>query len=97
MCGTAPYLSPEAQGANWCYASDIWSVGLTIWECWSGESPPSPQTSYIWDSIKETVDVEPHACDPDLKSIIESCLQYLPEKRPNCEQLRRLNVLQPRV
>ena len=94
LCGTAPYLSPEAKGGSWCNASDIWSVGLTIWECWSRLPPPK---SYVWDSVNQTVDVEklkwPHACHPNLKGLIEACLKYSPAERLDCEQLLELPFL----
>lgn len=38
--GTVTYMSPERiRSENYSYAADIWSLGLTIFECGTGKYP----------------------------------------------------------
>jgi len=48
--GTAAYMSPERiSGASYSYESDIWALGVTLWECSVGRYPyagvPSRQSA----------------------------------------------------
>lgn len=46
--GTARYMSPErVQGGKYSFPSDIWSLGITLYEMATGENPYSNTVSPI--------------------------------------------------
>eukprot|EP01060_Flectonema_neradi_P024498 TRINITY_DN3340_c0_g1_i1.p1 TRINITY_DN3340_c0_g1~~TRINITY_DN3340_c0_g1_i1.p1 ORF type:complete len:1265 (+),score=200.56 TRINITY_DN3340_c0_g1_i1:200-3994(+) len=86
--GTPLYMSPEACKGKACYASDIWSLGITVYEMLSGDLPYSPE-SRMCDAIGFTFQVAQKRLKPtfspslpkDALSFLNSCVEYDPDLR----------------
>eukprot|EP01064_Diplonema_japonicum_P005435 TRINITY_DN1363_c7_g1_i1.p1 TRINITY_DN1363_c7_g1~~TRINITY_DN1363_c7_g1_i1.p1 ORF type:complete len:786 (+),score=65.66 TRINITY_DN1363_c7_g1_i1:23-2359(+) len=92
--GTPIYASPEAIRGDYCFASDIWSMGVTFVELATGDNP--------WDGvIKVSSHLEfilklptqnirpriPRFLTEDAQDFISLCLERMPEARPSCAEL----------
>jgi serine/threonine protein kinase/tetratricopeptide (TPR) repeat protein len=83
--GTVPYMSPEqAQGGKVDYRTDIWSLGVVMYEMVTGQRPfkSDYETALVYSIINE--DPEPvtgarSGVPMDLERIVRKCL----EKEPN--------------
>src|SRR5687768_3071446 len=82
------------QGGSHGFASDIWSLGLTLTECAQGSFPyQQPQVDYwtllniIKDQEPPQLSEEPGAFSKELKDFVRQCLQKDPRRRPSAEQL----------
>ncbi|KAH6779120.1 MAP kinase kinase 2 [Perilla frutescens var. hirtella] len=95
--GTYVYMSPERIcGGNYGYKSDIWSLGLVLLECATGQFPFSPPQPGGWvnfyDLMNTIVDQPaPHA-SPDVFSsefcsFISACVQKDPKDRLSANEL----------
>jgi serine/threonine protein kinase len=100
--GTAVYMAPErliSRGHS--FASDIWSVGVSLWEIAVGKNPFSNAGEGFWGlmaAINElpipiVSDLNP-AVDLDTARLVDACLQRSPEQRPSAEQLLSLPIMQ---
>ena len=87
--GTPRYMSPE-QGlstANVDARSDLYSLGLILYECVVGQPPFVAQTSYQYLSAHSAQpppklrDALPNAPE-SLERLIDACLEKQPERRP---------------
>ncbi len=93
IVGTLAYMSPEqAEGELAGPASDIYSLALTAYECWSGANPvaganPAETARRIGEPVAPL-----HAGRPDLPEgltdTIDACLDPDPELRPSPFELR---------
>jgi serine/threonine protein kinase len=90
VVGTSRYMSPERlRGRPYGRPSDIWSLGLVMVECWTGNPPWSDCDSVVSlvITVEETPseDLIPWSVDEKenitLKHVLLGCLQHLPEKR----------------
>ncbi|KAI3983061.1 hypothetical protein MKX01_035342 [Papaver californicum] len=95
--GTYSYMSPERISAGtYGYKSDIWSLGILLLECATGEFPYTPQEEEGWISFYELleaiVDHLPPCApsdefSPEFCSFISSCVRKDPKKRPSAREL----------
>lgn len=96
--GTYTYMSPERiSGNSYGYRSDIWSLGLVMLECATGQFPYSPPRGE-WDGVFElmsTIVGQPVPSAPSdlfsaqFCSFISSCLQKDPKDRLSANELMR--------
>ncbi len=96
MCGTFvgsfKYMSPERiRSAGYSYASDIWSLGLSILECATGKYPLQEEETAIG-MVQAIIEGDPPRADPTLYTpafchFIACCLQICPANRYPAEQL----------
>jgi Tol biopolymer transport system component len=84
--GTAAYMSPEqARGTGADHRSDLFSLGVVLYEMLSGVSPfrrgsaAETMTAVIRDDVPEFSD--PSACPPSLNRILRHCLEKNPAER----------------
>jgi len=85
--GTYPYMSPEqAQGERADYRSDIWSLGVLIYEMVTGQRPfkSEYESALVYSILNE--DPEPvtamrSGVPMELERIISKCLEKEPENR----------------
>lgn len=90
--GTLPYCSPEQlDGSKIDYRSDIYSLGVVMYEMLVGEKPWKPETDYfgawfrvhLYEAPRLMLEVNPNLEIPqDLQSLILACLSKNPSHRP---------------
>ncbi|CAN6574999.1 unnamed protein product [Malus baccata var. baccata] len=90
--GTVTYMSPERiRNENYSYPADIWSLGLALFECGTGEFPYTATEGPVNLMLQILDDPSPtpskHKFSPEFCSFIEACLQKDPDARPTAEQL----------
>ncbi|KAL6274449.1 hypothetical protein ACE6H2_025141 [Prunus campanulata] len=96
--GTFNYMSPERiVGGNYSYKSDIWSLGLVLLECATGQFPYlPPDQAKLWDSFFELMSAiveQPPPCAPsdqfsqEFCSFISACVQKDPKDRSSAQDL----------
>lgn len=90
--GTVTYMSPERiRNENYSYPADIWSLGLALFECGTGEFPYKANEGPVnlMLQILEDPSPSPSRClfSPEFCSFIDTCLQKDADKRPTAEQL----------
>jgi serine/threonine protein kinase len=97
--GTATYIAPETcKGEKYTVKSDIYSVGICFWEmayrCVYGKY----QTPFAEYNIENSIQIimrtptgfrptMPSPCPAMIVTLIETCWDTDPNKRPVCEQL----------
>jgi Tol biopolymer transport system component/predicted Ser/Thr protein kinase len=84
MRGTLPYMAPEQlRGAAGDARSDVWALGVLLYEMTAGRRPFSGQTSFELTSaiISQDPASLPHKAPPPLRAAIERCLEKSPERR----------------
>ncbi|KAH7532467.1 hypothetical protein FEM48_Zijuj04G0023000 [Ziziphus jujuba var. spinosa] len=90
--GTVTYMSPERiRNDNYSYPADIWSLGLALFECGTGEFPYTASEGPVNLMLQILDDPSPspskHNFSSEFCSFIETCLQKNPDDRPTAEQL----------
>ncbi len=91
--GTRTYMSPERiVGEEYSYSSDIWSLGLVVYELVSGQFPYNFSKVYIEHVERILRDSEPVLPDdgtysPELQNFITRCLQKNPKDRDSAVEL----------
>ncbi|KAM6572328.1 hypothetical protein CsatA_016408 [Cannabis sativa] len=90
--GTVTYMSPERiRNDNYSYPADIWSLGLALFECGTGEFPYTATEGPVNLMLQILEDPSPspskHNFSPEFCSFIEACLQKDADARPTAEQL----------
>ena len=86
ICGTPAYMSPEQWGAELLGApSDIWALGMILYEALRGEHPYSgwPSLRICWD-VTCGEPLPPLASDTPapLRGLVQRCLERAPKSRP---------------
>ena len=88
MFGTPAYMAPEVlTGEPSTTASDVFSLGVTIYECITGHRP-YPGTSLV-EVIAQTIEGPPAKLDDPLGGIIERMLAPQPAQRPTLAEVAR--------
>lgn len=90
--GTLPYCSPEQlDGGHLDSRSDIYSLGVMMFEMLTGQKPWQPETDifgawyrvHLFEKPKNILDVNPHLKIPkELNDLIMNCLAKKPDQRP---------------
>ena len=92
VVGTLAYMSPEqAEGSCAGPAADVYSLALTLYECWSGENPNRRATPA---ATARAIGARPRSLRrlrPDLPrefcETVDACLERRPGRRPALEEL----------
>ncbi|CAL1357516.1 unnamed protein product [Linum trigynum] len=96
--GTYNYMSPERiSGGKYDYKSDIWSLGLVLMECATGQFPYAPpEQEEGWVNVYELMEAiveqpPPHLpsdqFSPEFGSFISACVQKDPKYRLSALEL----------
>ncbi len=92
VVGTLAYMSPEqAEGEVAGPPSDVYSMALTMYECWAGENPvagssPADTARRIGNGVPALRDYRPDLA-ASLTETIDACLDPDPELRPTTLEL----------
>src|SRR6202171_185238 len=84
LAGTMPYLSPEQlEGGDASARSDIWALGIVIYEMAAGVKPFSGDNLYrlCTGIINEPIPALPETVPPGLAAVIRRCLEKEPSRR----------------
>src|SRR4029079_8045979 len=99
LAGTPPYMAPEQWVQIDTRATDIWALGVILYELICGERPSSGNDDAVRYQICSPDPVPMPAAFRDipgeLAGCIMSCLRKRPEDRPTAEQV--IAVLAPMV
>jgi eukaryotic-like serine/threonine-protein kinase len=93
VVGTLAYMSPEqAEGLEADTESDVYSLALTLYECWAGSNPvaghnPAETARRIGDGVPSLRSHRPDLPE-GLTDIIDACLDPDPDLRPDALELR---------
>ncbi len=89
VVGTPSYMSPEqARGGELGPASDVWSLGATLYDRLSGRPPFRGANVYDTLRLVAEADPAPATDDRDLENIVRRCLEKDPRDRyPTAEDL----------
>lgn len=100
--GTLAYMSPERlHGRIYTYASDIWSVGITVMECVMGKFPFEKPQSYF--DIVDAAQSDPaflvqgEEVSQNCLDFIRLCLQPEMRDRPTARDLLRHDWIKSRL
>ncbi len=90
--GSRSYMSPERMmGKYYSFPSDIWSVGLVIYELATGEEPYGDGKDFLTQITKIVEGAEPrlnsNIFSKEFCDFIEKTVKKEPEKRLNVEEL----------
>ncbi|KAF8037588.1 hypothetical protein BT93_B0465 [Corymbia citriodora subsp. variegata] len=90
--GTVTYMSPERiRNESYSYPADIWSLGLALFECGTGEFPYTATDGPVNLMLQILDDPSPSPLDCNFStefcSFIDACLQKDADARPTAEQL----------
>ncbi|KAB2055986.1 hypothetical protein E1A91_A11G075500v1 [Gossypium mustelinum] len=90
--GTVTYMSPERiRNESYSYPADIWSLGLALFECGTGEFPYMANEGPVNLMLQILDDPSPsppkHKFSPEFCLFIDACLQKDADARPTAEQL----------
>lgn len=90
--GTVTYMSPERiRNESYSYPADIWSLGLALFECGTGEFPYTANEGPVNLMLQILDDPSPSppkdVFSPEFCSFIDACLQKDADARPTAEQL----------
>jgi serine/threonine protein kinase len=92
VVGTLAYMSPEqAEGHPAGPEADVYSLALTLYECWSGENPhrrssPAATARAIGARSKPLRRLRPDL-PRELTDTVDGCLSLRPGRRPPLEEL----------
>jgi serine/threonine protein kinase/Flp pilus assembly protein TadD len=84
LLGTVPYMAPEVLQAQEADArSDLWALGVMLYEMATGTRPFQGQTYYELSSaiLRDAPLPLPDNRPPGLRTVIERCLEKDPDKR----------------
>jgi serine/threonine protein kinase len=92
VVGTLAYMSPEqAEGKPAGPEADVYSLALTLYECWSGENPhrratPAATARAIGGRARPLRRLRPDL-PRELTETVDACLSPRPSHRPSLEEL----------
>jgi len=89
--GTPHYMSPESiDKGKYSEKSDVYSFGVILWELYTEKSPFEEMNQFrvMYLVVNENLKPEvPEDCPKNFGDIINSCLQFEPENRPDFKML----------
>ena len=103
--GTLAYIAPERlTGGEATAASDVWAVGVLLWEALAGQHPfwgvPLPQVAAAIEAGAKPITTARPDLDPAVAAAVSTALTVDPARRPSAERLAaalRAALAMPRV
>ena len=88
--GSPPYLAPEqARGENVSAATDVWGIGVTLYEAATGTRPfPDAKPKHYPQRERRASSVaEGRRAPAAFARLVDGCLSPDPSERPSVEEL----------
>jgi hypothetical protein len=90
--GTLAYIAPERlSGAGATTASDVWAVGVLLWEALAGQHPfwgvPLPQVAAAIEAGAKPISTVRPDLPPAVAAAVSAALTVDPARRPSAERL----------
>ena len=95
--GSLCWMAPEiAQGMEYDYKVDIWSLGITAIEIANGKPPfiglsPFEYTKTVLNDAEPQLVDSKHVWSQEFKDFVKSCLIKDPRKRPSAAEILQMN------
>ncbi|HXL96186.1 MAG TPA: serine/threonine-protein kinase [Streptosporangiaceae bacterium] len=87
IMGTVHYMAPEAiAGQDSSAASDVYAVGITLYELLAGELPFTGHAAAIMHGHMTTMPARPAGVPDRLWDVISGCLSKKPDERPSAAE-----------
>ena len=90
-CGTLAYSAPERFCNNMCFASDLWSLGVVLFETFSDGQRPFggvTEAQLLLEYDRPTRRLPPRGCPSDIEELIYDMLERDAAQRPTAAQAR---------
>ncbi|MBX7170857.1 MAG: protein kinase [Pyrinomonadaceae bacterium] len=83
IVGTPKYMAPEAFDGKRTAQTDIWSVGVILYQMLTGKLPYPQEnpTELMWAIVSKEIEPIPESIPPDLRKIVHRALAKIPENR----------------
>ena len=94
MCGTTEYLPPEIIGReDQNDKVDIWCLGVLLYEMTHSKTPFEGQNIHMlqFQQKKHAINFKSDI-NAQLRTIIEKCLEFEPERRPTAEEILNFSI-----
>ncbi len=97
--GTPAYTAPETFGSGDKISekADVYSLGMIMWECWTGEVPwkevQIPFQVVMLVGVEKRRPEIPADCPKQLASLIQRCWDDDPRRRPSCAEVEKKTKL----
>eukprot|EP01099_Mayorella_cantabrigiensis_P000837 TRINITY_DN1356_c0_g2_i5.p1 TRINITY_DN1356_c0_g2~~TRINITY_DN1356_c0_g2_i5.p1 ORF type:complete len:573 (+),score=151.87 TRINITY_DN1356_c0_g2_i5:542-2260(+) len=92
--GALPWVAPEVfKGAPYSMAADVYSYGVILWELFTGKDPHGDSAPLVhaqrvaFEQFRPPI---PSSIPPHIRTLIETCWQTEPTKRPKFEDIIHL-------
>ncbi|KXZ47269.1 hypothetical protein GPECTOR_36g121 [Gonium pectorale] len=90
--GTLPYMAYELVSGNGNISEkvDVYSMGVVMWEMYTGEVPfahlaaQEILSGLVHGNLHLAI---PPACEPEWRSLVETCMDFNPANRPSFQEL----------
>ena len=100
VVGSPEYMAPEqAIGSEIGPAVDIYSLGIVLYECLTGDLPFDAETTaqvlrkHIMEDVPRMFEGRDHGIPPALERLVMQCLQKDPKARPSSAESLRIQLL----
>ena len=93
--GTAMYMGPEVYDEKACLKSDIWSLGISVYEMAEGENPLAGCNS-PYKVLRKVCGEDPISLpshwSPELRDFVSKCLVKDVNERASADELLKVGV-----
>ena len=100
MVGTPYYLSPEiVQSQPYTFSTDVWSMGVMLYEMMALKPPFDAPSLHLLSMkiVRGAYTPLSSTWSPGLKNLVSQCLSTNPSRRPTCNAMLKMPIIQQRI